>query len=108
MGSTFGHTLGRRPLARLQRLQLRVRLRQHACQPIRRAGSGGSQEGIYRSSRDARCVVQYVRGTNVQSTLDVQNASYQRCEHPGSGGGQEGLTDDLLLPAGHVHDGQEG
>eukprot|EP00976_Prorocentrum_cordatum_P066161 1178197-Prorocentrum_minimum.AAC.1 len=40
-------------------------------------GSRGGQEGIYRSSVDARCVVQYVRGTN------VQNASSQRCEHPG-------------------------
>eukprot|EP00959_Pyramimonas_sp_CCMP1952_P459478 9478321-Pyramimonas_sp.AAC.2 len=57
-------------------------------------GYRGGTEGIYRSSLDARkpqnptkheeyrrhlvqCVVQYMRGTN------VQNASYQRCEHPG-------------------------
>eukprot|EP00976_Prorocentrum_cordatum_P102032 1192885-Prorocentrum_minimum.AAC.3 len=42
----------------------------------RRRRSPHRQQGIYRSSLDARCVVQYARGTK------VQNASYQRCEHP--------------------------
>eukprot|EP00959_Pyramimonas_sp_CCMP1952_P354632 7428689-Pyramimonas_sp.AAC.1 len=36
------------------------------------------------ASSSTRCVVQYMRGRNVQNaSYQRQNASYQRCEHPG-------------------------
>eukprot|EP00976_Prorocentrum_cordatum_P099044 1191665-Prorocentrum_minimum.AAC.1 len=46
-----------------------------------------------RSTR-GRCVVQYVRGTK------VQNASYQRCEHPGFRRGSAGAQEKVWRGSG--------
>eukprot|EP00959_Pyramimonas_sp_CCMP1952_P143253 2999143-Pyramimonas_sp.AAC.1 len=61
---------------------------------MEKEGAGGIKRSRVDAQASSRCVVQYMRGTN------VEHASYQRCEHEGGGGGAGGADSAQLAPRG--------